>query len=126
MKTLFPMAGTECDRAVCSTALRNRTTSFSHIGIQPTAFRRFILHEPGPFIYERPLGGPKFTDILIDYEFQDTSILQMAQSYCHWGKFSFPADYINLIVGDGKQVIYRMAKWGDGRQFARTAGHTGK
>jgi ATP-dependent exoDNAse (exonuclease V) beta subunit len=63
---------------------------------------------PAPFIYERV--GERYNHILFD-EFQDTSGLQ-------WNNFlplienSLSKGNFNLIVGDGKQAIYR---WRNGK-----------
>ena len=62
-----------------------------------------INNEPTPFIYERL--GEKYQHYLLD-EFQDTSTLQ-------WHNIlplidnSLSSGWFNLIVGDGKQSIYR-------------------
>jgi ATP-dependent exoDNAse (exonuclease V) beta subunit len=62
-----------------------------------------INNEPAPFIYERL--GERYRHYLLD-EFQDTSSLQ-------WHNIlplldnSLSAGWFNLIVGDGKQSIYR-------------------
>lgn len=62
-----------------------------------------INHEPTPFIYERL--GERYQHYLLD-EFQDTSSLQ-------WHNIlplldnSLSNGWFNLIVGDGKQSIYR-------------------
>ncbi len=62
-----------------------------------------INNEPTPFIYERL--GEKYQHYLLD-EFQDTSTLQ-------WHNIlplidnSLSTGWFNLIVGDGKQSIYR-------------------
>jgi ATP-dependent exoDNAse (exonuclease V) beta subunit len=62
-----------------------------------------ITNEPTPFIYERL--GEKYNHYLID-EFQDTSSLQ-------WHNLiplidnSLAGGHRNLVVGDGKQSIYR-------------------
>lgn len=75
-----------------------------------------IMGEPAPFIYERV--GNRYMSYLID-EFQDTSRLQFknfipliveALSRTAGGGLS------SLIVGDGKQAIYRFRQ-GDVRQF---------
>ncbi|MFH1120981.1 MAG: UvrD-helicase domain-containing protein [Bacteroidota bacterium] len=71
-----------------------------------------VANEPVPFIYERT--GEKFRHYLID-EFQDTSVLQwqnllplVENSLSHGGR--------NMIVGDGKQAIYRFRN-GEVEQF---------
>lgn len=73
-----------------------------------------VNESPAPFIYERV--GERFNHILFD-EFQDTSGLQ-------WNNFlplienSLSKGFFNLLVGDGKQAIYR---WRNGKaeQFVR-------
>ncbi len=73
-----------------------------------------INKEPIPFIYERV--GEKFHHFLID-EFQDTSLLQ-------WNNLiplvdeSLSKGYYNMLVGDGKQAIYRW-RGGEVEQFAK-------
>lgn len=67
-----------------------------------------------PYIYERL--GERYNNLLID-EFQDTSILQ-------WHNFlplienSLSNNNLSLIVGDGKQAIYRFRS-GEIEQFLR-------
>jgi ATP-dependent exoDNAse (exonuclease V) beta subunit len=73
-----------------------------------------VLEQPVPFIYERL--GEKYSHYLID-EFQDTSLLQ-------WHNLlplidnSLSESNFNMIVGDGKQAIYRW-RGGEVEQFAR-------
>jgi ATP-dependent exoDNAse (exonuclease V) beta subunit len=62
-----------------------------------------ILKEPVPFIYERT--GEKYFNYLID-EFQDTSELQWKNLLPLIGDSLANGRY-NLVVGDGKQAIYR-------------------
>jgi len=62
-----------------------------------------ILKEPVPFIYERT--GERYFNYLID-EFQDTSELQWKNLLPLLGD-SLSVGHYNLIVGDGKQAIYR-------------------
>lgn len=62
-----------------------------------------ILREPVPFIYERI--GEKYYNYLID-EFQDTSELQWKNLLPLIGD-SLAYNRYNLVVGDGKQAIYR-------------------
>lgn len=59
--------------------------------------------EPTPFIYERL--GDRYQHYLVD-EFQDTSILQW-QNILPLLDNSLASGRLNLIVGDGKQSIYR-------------------
>ncbi len=68
-----------------------------------TKIAKIVAEEPAPFIYERL--GERYHHYLLD-EFQDTSTLQwlnllpLIDNSLSMGKF-------NLIVGDGKQSIYR-------------------
>jgi hypothetical protein len=62
-----------------------------------------ILKEPVPFIYERI--GEKYYNYLID-EFQDTSEQQLKNLLPLIGD-SLAYGRYNLVVGDGKQAIYR-------------------
>lgn len=70
-------------------------------------FNKKILHivasEPVPFLYERL--GTKYFHILVD-EFQDTSRLQFA-NLMPLIENSLAGRHLNLVVGDGKQAIYR-------------------
>ena len=73
---------------------------------------KLVIEEPAPFIYERM--GEKYHYFLID-EFQDTSVTQ-------WLNLlplvinSLSQGHSNLLVGDGKQSIYRW-RGGETRQF---------
>ncbi|MGE5424568.1 MAG: UvrD-helicase domain-containing protein, partial [Syntrophothermus sp.] len=84
--------------------------------VQVAEFNRrisaMILNEPVPFIYERM--GEKFRNILID-EFQDTSRLQW-QNLLPLVENSLSTGGLNLVVGDGKQAIYRWRN-GEVEQF---------
>lgn len=62
-----------------------------------------INNEPTPFIYERL--GERYQHFLLD-EFQDTSSLQW-QNILPLLDNSLAGGWYNLIVGDGKQSIYR-------------------
>lgn len=73
-----------------------------------------IANEPVPFIYERL--GVKYQYFLLD-EFQDTSHLQWVNTVPLLYN-SLASGYENLIVGDGKQAIYRWRN-GEVEQFAR-------
>ena len=72
-----------------------------------------VTGEPAPFIYERI--GEKYKHFLLD-EFQDTSILQW-QNMLPLLENSLSSNNFNLIVGDGKQSIYRWRN-GEVEQFA--------
>ncbi len=82
-----------------------------------------VSKEPAPYIYERV--GEKFRHYLID-EFQDTSELQW-HNLLPLIENSLGTGHFNMIVGDGKQAIYRF-RGGEVEQFARlpeikNAGH---
>ncbi len=73
-----------------------------------------VLNEPAPFIYERL--GERYHHYLID-EFQDTSVMQW-QNLLPLVENSLAFSHFNLVVGDGKQAIYRW-RGGEVEQFAR-------
>lgn len=73
----------------------------------------FIKNEPVSFIYERL--GDRYKNFLID-EFQDTSTLQW-QNILPLVENSLADGNFNLLVGDGKQSIYRWRN-ANVRQFA--------
>ncbi|HEY6159681.1 MAG TPA: UvrD-helicase domain-containing protein, partial [Bacteroidia bacterium] len=74
-----------------------------HISEFNRIIANIVMHQPVPFIYERL--GEKFNHFLLD-EFQDTSFLQ-------WNNLlplidnSLAENNFNMLVGDGKQSIYR-------------------
>lgn len=72
-----------------------------------------VLSQPVPFIYERI--GERYKNYMID-EFQDTSALQWA-NLLPLMENSLATGNFNMIVGDGKQAIYRWRN-GDVEQFA--------
>lgn len=71
-----------------------------------------VVNEPAPFIYE--LLGERYDHFLID-EFQDTSILQW-QNFLPLVDNSLGKGGKTLVVGDGKQSIYRF-RGGEVEQF---------
>lgn len=111
LKTLFPMAVLNVIGQLLDGF--KKQNNIVHISEFNQRISRFILHEPVPFIYERL--GEKFNHILID-EFQDTSVLQW-HNLLPLVENSLSNGYFNLVVGDGKQAIYRWRN-GDVRQFA--------
>jgi ATP-dependent exoDNAse (exonuclease V) beta subunit len=118
LKTLYPMAVlNEIGRLIEGFKKQN---NIIHISEFNQRISRFLLKEPVPFIYERL--GEKFTNIMID-EFQDTSVLQ-------WNNLlplltnALSTGSFNLVVGDGKQAIYRWRN-GNVRQFAELPGIPG-
>lgn len=72
-----------------------------------------VNNEPTPFIYERL--GERYHHYLLD-EFQDTSSLQW-QNLLPLVDNSLSNGWFNLVVGDGKQSIYRWRN-ANVRQFA--------
>ncbi len=73
---------------------------------------QIVQEQPAPFIYERL--GEKYHHYLID-EFQDTSILQW-HNLLPLIENSLASYWMNLVVGDAKQAIYRWRS-GDAEQF---------
>ena len=85
-----------------------------HISEFNKKIAEIVLHEPAPFIYERL--GERYHHYLID-EFQDTSVLQF-QNLLPLIDNSLAQGNFNMVVGDGKQSIYRW-RGGEVEQFAR-------
>ena len=83
-----------------------------HISEFNKMIAEIVQKEPAPFIYERI--GNKYQNYLID-EFQDTSKLQW-QNLVPLLENGVSNNNLSLIVGDGKQAIYRFRK-GDVEQF---------
>ncbi len=111
-KTIFPLAVlNEIDKTL--TAFKKQH-NLVHISEFNRRIASIVMHEPVPFIYERI--GERYHHIMID-EFQDTSRLQ-------WHNFvplienALAGGYFNLVVGDGKQAIYRWRN-GDVSQFTQ-------
>lgn len=73
-----------------------------------------VMREPAPFVYERL--GERFHHYLID-EFQDTSVMQW-QNLLPLVDNALGSGYYNLVVGDGKQSIYRW-RGGEVMQFVK-------
>ncbi|MBQ9864263.1 MAG: UvrD-helicase domain-containing protein [Bacteroidales bacterium] len=71
-----------------------------------------VQNEPAPFIYERL--GNRYWNYLID-EFQDTSRMQW-QNLVPLVENGVASGHTSLVVGDGKQAIYRFRQ-GDVGQF---------
>ncbi len=85
-----------------------------HISEFNKRISEIVSNQPIPFIYERL--GEKYQHFLID-EFQDTSQLQW-QNLLPLVENSLSNSNFNMIVGDGKQAIYRWRS-GEVEQFAR-------
>jgi ATP-dependent helicase/nuclease subunit A len=111
-KTIFPMAVlNEIDRMM--TAFKKQS-NIIHISEFNRRISSVVMKEPVPFIYERL--GERYHHLMID-EFQDTSRLQW-QNFIPLLENALASGYFNLVVGDGKQAIYRFRN-GDVTQFAR-------
>lgn len=83
-----------------------------HISEFNSRIASVVMNEPVPFIYERM--GEKYHNLLID-EFQDTSMLQW-MNFVPLFENSLASGHFNMVVGDGKQAIYRW-RGGDIDQF---------
>ncbi len=82
-----------------------------------TLIANVVKEQPVPFIYLR--AGEKFRHFMID-EFQDTSQMQW-ENFLPLIENSLSDSKLSLIVGDGKQAIYRF-KNGDAEQFVSLPG----
>jgi len=85
-----------------------------HISEFNKLIANIVVNEPAPFIYERL--GEKYNHFLID-EFQDTSITQF-HNMLPLIENSLAEGGFNLLVGDGKQSIYRW-RGGEIEQFMK-------
>ena len=85
-----------------------------HISEFNKRISEIVLSEPVPFIYERL--GEKYLHFMVD-EFQDTSVLQW-QNLLPLIDNSLAEGNFNMLVGDGKQAIYRWRN-GEVEQFAK-------
>lgn len=110
-KHLFPMAVLcELERVLLTIKSEN---AMLHISDFNKKISEIVVSEPAPFIYERI--GERYEHYMID-EFQDTSGLQW-QNLLPLITNSLASGKTNLVVGDGKQAIYRWRN-GDVEQFA--------
>jgi len=91
-----------------------QSRQFLNIGDFNQLIAPIVDEEPLPFIYERV--GERYVHFLID-EFQDTSVLQW-RNLLPLVDNALAIGRLNLVVGDGKQAIYRF-RGGDVEQFAR-------
>jgi len=111
-KNIYPIAVlNELDKELNEIITRNNILPISEFNKR---IAEIVLNEPVPFIYERL--GEKYHHFLID-EFQDTSILQW-QNLLPLITNSLAYNNFNMIVGDGKQAIYRWRS-GEVEQFAQ-------
>jgi ATP-dependent exoDNAse (exonuclease V) beta subunit len=105
------MVITEIEKTVSEIKKEN---NILHISDFNKIISEVIANEPAPFIYERI--GDRYNHYLID-EFQDTSVLQW-QNLLPLLDNSLAEGNFNMIVGDGKQSIYRW-RGGEVEQFSR-------
>jgi ATP-dependent exoDNAse (exonuclease V) beta subunit len=100
-KNLYSLAVlNEIDRALESWKKNNEVLLISDFN---RMIHSIITRNPAPFIYERI--GQRYRHYLVD-EFQDTSVLQW-QNFIPLIENSLANDFQSMIVGDGKQSIYR-------------------
>lgn len=83
-----------------------------HISENNKRISDIVQREEAPFIFERI--GARYKHILVD-EFQDTSVMQW-QNLMPLVSNGLSEGHFSLIVGDGKQAIYRFRQ-GDVEQF---------
>jgi ATP-dependent exoDNAse (exonuclease V) beta subunit len=101
----------EIDKELDEIKLKNNILPVSEFNKRIAAI---VMNEPVPFLYERL--GEKYRHFLLD-EFQDTSILQW-QNLLPLLENSLASGFLSLVVGDGKQAIYRWRN-GEVEQFMR-------
>ncbi|MFA6922807.1 MAG: 3'-5' exonuclease [Bacteroidales bacterium] len=89
-----------------------KQTNKIHISEFNKLISDIVINEPVPFIFERI--GTKYHHFLID-EFQDTSVMQW-QNFLPMIENSLANSDFNMVVGDGKQAIYRW-RGGEVEQF---------
>ncbi|MDD4603941.1 MAG: UvrD-helicase domain-containing protein [Bacteroidales bacterium] len=111
-KTIFPLAVlNEIERILTELKKQKKLVHISEFNKRISSI---VMREPVPFIYERL--GEKYHHLMID-EFQDTSRLQW-QNFVPLMENALASGYFNLVVGDGKQAIYRWRN-GDVNQFSQ-------
>ena len=93
-------------------ALYSKENEIVHISQFNQRIAQVVQSQPAPFIYERI--GNHYYNYLID-EFQDTSRLQW-QNLVPLLENGVSSGHTSLVVGDGKQAIYRFRQ-GDVSQF---------
>ena len=110
-QNIFPMAVlSELEKVIDEIKSENSVLPISDFNKK---ISEIVAVETAPFIYERI--GERFQHYMID-EFQDTSGLQW-QNLLPLVDNSLASGNMNLVVGDGKQAIYRWRN-GDVEQFA--------
>ncbi len=112
VQNIYPIAVLNAIQKVMDEFRENE--NIVHISEFNKRIAEIVGSEPVPFIYERI--GEKYKHFLVD-EFQDTSLLQW-QNLLPLLENSLGNNNFNMIVGDGKQAIYRWRN-GEVEQFAR-------
>ncbi len=112
IQNIYPIAVLNAIQKVMDEFRENE--NIVHISEFNKRIAEIVGSEPVPFIYERI--GEKYKHFLVD-EFQDTSLLQW-QNLLPLLENSLGNNNFNMIVGDGKQAIYRWRN-GEVEQFAR-------
>ncbi|MEI7663115.1 MAG: UvrD-helicase domain-containing protein [Bacteroidota bacterium] len=109
-KTIYPLAVlNEIEKVMNTFKAQNNLVHISEFNARIAGI---VMNEPVPYIYERL--GEKYHHLFID-EFQDTSALQW-MNYIPLVENALAGGFFNLVVGDGKQAIYRWRS-GDVEQF---------
>jgi len=111
VQNIYPIAVLNAIQKVMDEFRENE--NIVHISEFNKRIAEIVSSEPVPFIYERI--GEKYGHFLID-EFQDTSLLQW-QNLLPLLENSLGNNNFNMIVGDGKQAIYRWRN-GEVEQFS--------
>ena len=112
MRTIYPLAVlNEVEKMLEEIKAENVILPISDFNKRIAAI---VSRQPVPFIYERL--GERYKHYMID-EFQDTSLLQW-QNLLPLVENALSEGQVSLVVGDGKQAIYRFRN-GDVEQFAR-------
>lgn len=111
LKTIYPLAVlSEVEKMMEEIKTENVLLHISDFNKRIAAV---VCRQPVPFIYERL--GERYHHYMID-EFQDTSLLQW-QNLLPLASNALSEGHMSLVVGDGKQAIYRFRN-GDVEQFA--------
>lgn len=115
LQNIYPIAVLNVIEKVMDEFRQNE--NIVHISEFNKRIAKIVGSEPVPFIFERI--GEKYRHFLVD-EFQDTSLMQW-QNMLPLYENSLGSNRFNMIVGDGKQAIYRFRS-GEVEQFAKLPG----
>jgi len=112
LQNLYPMAVLSSIEKVMEEFRQNE--NIVHISEFNKRIATIVGAEHIPFIYERV--GEKYRHFMVD-EFQDTSLMQWHNMLPLYEN-SLAGNHFNMVVGDGKQAIYRFRS-GEVEQFAK-------